>query len=173
MANFFIKIQNWIIRVVDFFYFPIFRFIPLEIFRYGVTGGINTLFDLLLYFVFYRYILDMQVVHFGLFAIGPHIAAFFMVFPITFSTGFLLAKYITFTSSDLKGKIQLFRYGVTVAGAILLNYVFLKFFVEYAGFYATLSKAITTIIVVIYSYILQRYFSFKTGKFLIPRKVAD
>ena len=162
MRDFLEKIGNVIIRIVDWFYFPFLRFIPNQIFRYAVTGGANTILDLLLYFVFYRYVLDMQIVDLGFIAISPHIAAFLMVFPITFLTGFLLAKYVTFTGSELKGKIQLFRYGVTVAGAIVLNYIFLKLFVEYAGLYATLSKGLTTVIVVIYSYLLQRYFSFKT-----------
>jgi putative flippase GtrA len=94
-----------------------------------------------------------------------------MVFPITFLTGFLLAKYVTFTSSVLCGKVQLFRYGLTVLGAIFLNYICLKFFVEYARFYALTSKILTTIIVVAFSYISQRYFSFKTGKTLAFRKM--
>ncbi len=164
MRNFLEKTGGVIIRIVDWFYFPFLRFIPMQIFRYAVTGGANTVLDLLLYFIFYRYVLDMQIVDLGFIAISPHIAAFLLVFPITFSTGFLLAKYVTFTGSELKGKIQLFRYGITVAGAIILNYIFLKLFVEYAGLYATLSKGLTTVIVVIYSYLLQRYFSFKTVK---------
>ncbi|NQU53995.1 MAG: GtrA family protein [Bacteroidetes bacterium] len=114
----------------------------------------------------------MQIVDFGFFAVSPHIAAFLLVFPITFTTGFLLAKYVTFTASELQGKIQLFRYGVTVSGAILLNYFFLKLFVEYFGMYATLSKGITTVIVVIYSYVLQRYFSFKTEETATAEKIA-
>ena len=158
------KLRNQIMRFIDIFYLPFLRFIPLEIYRYGVTGGLNTLLDIFLYFVVYRYVLDMQIVDLGLVAISPHIAAFLIVFPFTFSTGFLLARYITFTESDLKGRIQLFRYGLTVLGSILLNYVFLKFFVEFIGWYATFSKIVTTVIVVIYSYILQRYFSFKTAK---------
>ena len=115
----------------------------------------------------------MQIVDLGFIAISPHIAAFLLVFPITFSTGFLLAKYVTFTGSELKGKIQLLRYGITVAGAIILNYIFIKLFVEYAGLYATLSKAITTIIVVVYSYLLQHYFSFKTIKPVDAEKIAS
>ncbi|SHE78268.1 GtrA-like protein [Mariniphaga anaerophila] len=153
-----------IIRVVDFFYFPFLRFIPLEVFRYGVTGGANTVFDIFLYFIFYQYVLDKQILDLEVIAISPHIAAFLLVFPITFTTGFFLAKYVTFTASELRGRIQLFRYGLTVLGAILLNYIFLKIFVEYAGLYATLAKALTTVIVVTYSYISQRYFSFKTAR---------
>lgn len=170
MRNFLHVCRKLINRIVDFFYFPFLRFIPPEIFRYGVTGGANTAFDIFLYFIFYRYILNRQILELGFVAISPHIAAFLMVFPITFCTGFILAKYVTFTASELRGRIQLFRYGLTVLGAILLNYIFLKFFVEYAGLYATLSKALTTVIVVIFSYISQRYFSFKTGRVLDFKK---
>lgn len=172
MIQFLRKIRDRVIQIIDWFYFPFLRVIPIEIYRYAVTGGMNTAFDLLLYFIFYRYVLDMQVVELGFVAISPHIAAFLMVFPITFTTGFILAKYVTFTASALKGRIQLFRYGVTVAGSLLLNYVFLKLFVEYFGLYATLSKGITTVIVVIYSYLSQRYFSFKTGSWLMAKHIA-
>jgi putative flippase GtrA len=173
MSNYFHKIQNLAIRLIDWFYFPFFRFVPVEIFRYALTGGFNTILDLFLYFICYKYILDKQILELGFVAISPHIAAFIIVFPVTFATGFIFAKYITFTASELKGRIQLFRYGVTVAGSILLNYVFLKLFVENFGLFATLSKGMTTVIVVIYSYILQRYFSFRTGKFIIQRQIAD
>ncbi|HCE57170.1 MAG TPA: phenylalanine 4-monooxygenase [Prolixibacteraceae bacterium] len=165
------NIRNKIIRLIDWFYFPVFRFIPNEVFRYAFTGGINTALDLFLYFIIYRYILDMQIVDLGFLAISAHIAAFLIVFPVTFSTGFILAKYVTFSASELRGRIQLFRYGVTVFGSIMLNYVFLKLFVEYFGWFATFSKAITTVIVVIYSYISQRYFSFKTAQVAVSRKV--
>ena len=97
----------------------------------------------------------------GFVVISSHIAAFIIVFPITFSSGFLLAKYITFTQSELRGKIQLFRYGITVVGSILLNYLLLKLFVEAFDFFPTISKILTTIIVVLYSYYVQKYFSFK------------
>lgn len=166
------KIRDIIIRIVDFFYFPFLRFIPREIFRYGATGGANMVFDIFLYFVFYNYILDKQIIELGFIAISPHIAAFLIVFPITFTTGFLLAKYVTFTASEIRGRIQLFRYGLTVAGAILLNYVFLKFFVEFVGLYATMAKIVTTIIVVGYSYLSQRYFSFQTGKIPATHKTT-
>jgi putative flippase GtrA len=172
MLNFLRKCRNKIIQIIDFFYFPFLRFIPLEVFRYGATGGANTAMDIFLYFVFYRFVLNKQIVDLGFVAISPHIAAFLIVFPITFASGFLLARYVTFTASELRGRIQLFRYGITVAGAILLNYVFLKFFVEYVGLYATLSKVFTTVIVVAFSYVSQRYFSFQTANLLVSKKSA-
>jgi putative flippase GtrA len=101
---------------------------------------------------------DLRIV-----VISPYIAAFLIVFPITFFTGFLLAKYITFTNSEIRGRIQLIRYVISVSGSILLNYIFLKLFVELVGFWPTLSKIVTTGIVVIYSYFAQKFFTFKTA----------
>ncbi len=164
MRNVFEKFGTFIIGIVDWFYFPFLHFIPREVFRYGVTGGVNTLLDLTLYFVFYQFLLKGQIVELGFVAISGHIAAFLIVFPVTFTTGFFLAKYVTFTASELKGRIQLFRYLLTVGGSIVLNYVFLKFFVEYCGLYAPLSKLLTTLLVIIYSYVAQRYFTFCTGR---------
>ena len=156
-------IRNLINHIIQWVYIPFKKLIPHETFRYAVTGGANTTLDIFLYFICYNFVLNKQIVNLGFVSISPHIAAFLIVFPITFVTGFLLAKYITFTSSPIKGRTQLFRYAFTVAGAILLNYILLKIFVEYMYIWPTVAKIITTVIVVIYSYIMQRYFTFKTG----------
>lgn len=157
-------IRDLIITIVDWFYQPFQKRIPIETFRYAATGGMNTLLDISLYFIFYHYIIQKQVVDFGFIAMSPHIAAFVFVFPITFSIGFLLAKYVTFTQSVLRGRIQLLRYGITVGGSVALNYLFLKLFVDGFGWYALPSKLATTLIVIAYSYMAQKHFTFKTGK---------
>lgn len=157
-------IRVLITQFIDYFHAPFRRFIPLETFRYAATGGFNTVLDIFLYFICYNFILDKQVLDLGIVSISPHIAAFLIVFPITFASGFLFAKFITFTSSVVKGRTQLFRYMVSVSGSIFLNYVFLKIFVEFVGLWPTLSKIITTGIVVIYSYFAQKFFTFKTAR---------
>lgn len=155
------KVRNVIVKVADWFY-PLFsRFMPRETFLYLMCGGGNTVFDIFLYFIFYNFVLQKHIVELGFVAISPHIAAFIMSFCITFPTGFLLNKYITFTQSDLRGHVQLFRYGVTVLMCIILNYLFLKLFVEIFGWYPTISKTITTVIVAIYSYFSQKHYTFK------------
>ena len=158
------SIRNLINNIIDFFYPPFKRFLPIETFRYAATGGGNLVLDIILYFLFFHYVVGEQNLDLGFIVISPHIAAFILVFPITFTTGFILAKYITFTQSALRGKKQLFRYGMTVIGSILLNYILLKFFVEKMEIFPTPSKMITTALVIIYSYIVQKYFTFKTGK---------
>ena len=162
MENMIENLRILIIKIIDFFYSPFRKLIPLETFRYAVTGGFNTALDITLYFVCYNFVVDKRVIDFQIVAISPHIAAFLIVFPITFFTGFLLAKYITFTNSEIRGRIQLIRYVISVSGSIFLNYVFLKVFVEFVGLWPTLAKFITTCIVVIYSYFVQKFFTFKT-----------
>ncbi len=163
------QINGFIVSIINLLYIPFKKFIPPETFRYAVTGGFNLILDIFLYFIFYNFILQKQIVDFGIFAISPHIAAFIFVFPITFTTGFLFAKYITFTASSLRGRVQLFRYALSVGGSILINYFSLKLFVEYLFIWPTISKMITTVIVVIYSYVVQRYYTFKTAA-LIKKK---
>lgn len=160
------NIQLIIIQVIDYFYTPFQRYIPLETFRYAATGGFNTILDILLYFICYNFVLDKQVVDLQIVSISPHIAAFFIVFPVTFFTGFLLAKYITFTNSEIQGRVQLIRYMISVSGSIFLNYVFLKILVEFGGLWPTLAKFITTGIVVIYSYFVQKFYTFKTAGYV-------
>ncbi len=164
MANVTNNLRSFIIQIIDFFYSPFREMIPLETFRYAATGGFNTVLDISLYFICYNFILDKQVIDLQIVSISPHIAAFLIVFPITFFTGFLFARYITFTSSEIRGRIQLIRYMLSVSGSIFLNYVFLKLLVEFGGLWPTLSKIITTVIVVIYSYFVQKFYTFKTTR---------
>ncbi|PWL28129.1 MAG: phenylalanine 4-monooxygenase [Fluviicola sp. XM-24bin1] len=154
-------VQKIITALVDFFY-PLFkRWLPLKTYRYAVCGGGNLILDIFLYFVFYNYVLHQENLDLGFMVMSAHIAALFIVFPITFLTGFLLNKYIAFGESNLRGRIQLYRYALVVAGAILLNYLLMKLFVDVLGFWATLSKILVTAISVVYSYTLQNRFTFK------------
>lgn len=157
-------LRSIIVQIIDFFYTPFQTIIPQETFRYAATGGFNTMLDIFLYFLCYNFVLDKRLIDLQIVSISPHIAAFLIVFPITFFTGFLFARYITFTSSEIRGRIQLIRYMLSVSGSLFLNYIFLKFLVEFGGLWPTLSKIITTVIVVVYSYFVQKYYTFKTAR---------
>jgi putative flippase GtrA len=167
MANVAKNLRSLIIQTIDFFYIPFQEMIPLETFRYAATGGFNTVLDISLYFICYNFILDKQVIDLHIVSISPYIGAFLIVFPITFFTGFLFARYITFTSSEIRGRVQLIRYMISVSGSIFLNYFFLKLLVEFGGLWPTLAKIITTIIVVIYSYFVQKFYTFKTSGLIV------
>jgi putative flippase GtrA len=154
---------NIIIRFIDAFYFIFQKFMPLKSYRYAVCGGSNLIFDTVLYFVFYNFIFSKENVNMYFFVLSPHIASLFFVFPITFVTGFLLNRHITFPHSYLLPRVQFFRYLIVGLGAIIISYCALKFLVDYLKFYPTPSRFITIIFSVIYSYILQNKFSFKAS----------
>ena len=156
--------RNLIISFIDLFYPPFRKFIPIQTFRYLACGGANTLLDIALYFVSYHYILKEKILDLGFTAISPHIAAFFMAFCVSFPLGFWLMRSIVFTGSTLRGRVQLFRYLLLVGVCVILNYVFLKLFVEQWGIYPTPSKMLTTVIVVLFSYLTQKHFTFKVEK---------
>ncbi len=140
----------------------------LQTFRYGACGGANTFLDIFVYFLSYNYILKKHMLVLGFFAFKPHIAAFILSFCISFPTGFFLMRNIVFTGSTLHGRVQLFRYFVLVLICILLNYIFIKMFVEKFHIYPTIAKMLTTVIVVSFSYLTQKHYTFKT-----PNKGAE
>jgi putative flippase GtrA len=151
-----------ILAFIDLFY-PLFqRVMPLQTFRYAACGGFNTMLDILIFFVCYNYIFDKEIVRAGRIAISPHIAAFLLSFVVTFPVGFYLSRYVVFTESNLRGRTQLTRYFLLVLACIALNYMFLKLFVEQLHIYPTISKIITTGIVVAFSYLTQKHYTFKT-----------
>lgn len=150
-----------ILNFIDFFHKPFSRFIDQQTFRYLACGGSNTVLDIVIYFISYNFILHKQTVNIGPLHIAPHIFAFMMSFSISFPLGFALSKYLVFAHSNLRGRVQLFRYAMLVATCIVLNYIFLKLFVDGLGWYATPSKIVTTAIVAVFSYFSQRNFTFK------------
>lgn len=153
--------RNIILTIIDFFHKPFEKWMDQRTFRYLACGGSNTILDIFIYFISYNFILDKQNVYTPIVTISPHIAAFLISFSVSFPLGFALSKYVVFTESNLRGRTQLFRYAMLVSMCILLNYVFLKFFVEWCYFFPTVSKIITTAIVAVFSYVSQRNFTFK------------
>lgn len=159
-----IQMHVYITRFIDFFY-PLFkRFMSLQFFRYLFCGGTNVMVDWISYFVFYNFVLAKSVVDLGVFTLSPHIAAFLFTLPIVLFLGFYLSSNVTFSGSELKGRIQLFRYVVIVVVNIFINYVFLKLFVEVFRIYPTPSKMLTTVFTTVFSYFAQKHYSFKSGQ---------
>ncbi len=159
------NIRGLILTIVDAFY-PLFkRIMPLQTFRYAACGGFNTLMGIALYYVGYTFIFKEQIVQMGSFALEPHIAAdYLFAIWISFPIGFYLSRYVVFQESSLPRRVQVFRYGVVVVGAMGLNYFFLKFFIEIVQLNATVGKVCTNVVVIVFSYISQRNYSFKSDK---------
>jgi putative flippase GtrA len=161
MLRFHHWLKNSILNVVDFFYPPFRRFMPLQTFRYAACGGSNMVLNILIYYIAYHYILDKKNIYTPVSVISPHIAAYIISFFVTFPIGFYLSMFVVFPESQLRKRIQLFRYFVVVIICILLNYFFLKLFVEVFAWYPTPSMMLNTVLVVAFSYFSQRHFSFR------------
>lgn len=157
-------IRRTILSFIDVFY-PLFsKIMPLQTFRYAACGGANTLLDIVFYSVFYNYLFQKNVVHLGSIAVSAYIAAFILSFAITFPIGFYLSRYVVWQQTTTRKRIQLIKYFLVVAACIVLNYIFLKIFIEQMGWYPTPAKIATSVIVVAFSYYSQRNFSFKEAK---------
>ena len=147
--------------LLDLFYPPFRKWMPVQTFRYAACGGANTVLGLLIYYIGYQHLFVRQNVDFGFFAFKPHIAALFLSCFVSFVVGFLLNKYVVFTGSNLRGRIQLFRYFLSFSFNLVLNYLMLKLLVEILTWDALLSQLLTTALVITVSYLSQKHFSFK------------
>ncbi len=155
-----------LLSFIDFFHPPFARWIQIHTFRYIVSGGTNTASGIILYFLIYNYVLDQHdvVLPFQPYMITGPVATLIIEAPLTFIIGFTLNKYIVFTKSELKGRIQMFRYALVVITNLLLNFALIKLMVETFNFYPTVSKFITTILLAVASYFIQTHFSFRVKK---------
>lgn len=153
--------RDFILPIIDFFYPPFRRLMNQQTFRYAASGGGNVLLGFLIYTLSYKFIFLEEEFHFGFYAFKGHVAALFISFCITFPIGFFMSKYVVFNDSTMKGRIQLFRYFMVCMFNLALNYLLLKIFVERLHLDAIISQVMTIVIVVVFSYLAQRNFSFK------------
>ena len=159
------KLHHWlryfILNIIDFFYKPFKKYIPLQTFRYAVAGGVNTVFDISLFTLSYHYVFHAQNLDIGPLTLSPHIASLFFAFCFSLPSGFYLNRYIVFPQSGLKSHHQLIRYIIVVIICVIFNFLFLKLFVDYFRWYPTPSKILTTVLVIIFSYTSQTYYFFR------------
>lgn len=150
-----------LINIVDALYIkPLRGLISRNLFGYGLCGAVNMMLDIVWYFLVYHYVVRQSYVDLGFVVISPHILSLFIVFPITFFTGFWLNRNVAFRVTAVGSQKQLFRYTLSVVGSILINYVCMKLFVEVFNIWPTPSKMLTTVISVCYSYLIARYVTF-------------
>lgn len=162
MNKIFEAVGNALRRIIDFFYPPFKKYMSIQFFRYGTVGTANLLFDWLLYFLIYNYVLRHEMLNLGLVTLSSHIAAMTIKMPVVLLSGFLLQKYVTYSTSDLKGKTQLFRYTMVFFFNLLINYTGLKILVDSLDFWPTPSNMIISILTVFISYFSQKHFTFRT-----------
>lgn len=156
--------RDTILALIDFFYPPFRKIMSLQTFRYAACGGSNALLGFLVFVGCHKYVFKEEQFDIGFYAFKSYTAALFVSFCVTFIVGFTLNKYLVFAHSNLKGRIQLFRYFLSLLLNLCINYFLLKILIEYLRLDAVLAQVITMVIVIGISYISQSYFSFKVKK---------
>lgn len=152
-----------IISFIDFFYPAFKKFMPLQTFRYAVCGGTNTLIGLTIYYIGFHYIFDKENFDAGFIVFKAHNASLFLSGVFSFSFGFILNKFLVFSDSYLKGRIQLFRYFLAFILNLIINYFALNIFITYLHFEPVSAQVISTVIVIFISYITQKNFTFRVN----------
>jgi len=175
--------KNGITSIIDFFYPPFKRLMPLQTFRYAACGGGNMVLGFLVFTGMFHLIEAQTAINLGvvLFKVGynkignaevlmmqsdaltfkAHSFALACSSTVVFIVGFLLNKYVVFTASNLKGRVQLFRYLLSTISSFCINYFLLNALVLYLHFHPVLAQVIVTAIVVTISFFMQQYFTFK------------
>src|SRR6476661_3124738 len=110
MIRLHIFIKETILKMVDFFYPPFKKFLPIQTFRYAACGGANMLFDIALFAISYNFIFQKHNVDLGFLTLKPEKASVLFAFCLSFPTGFYLSRYVVFQESSIRGRVQLFRY---------------------------------------------------------------
>lgn len=158
-----------ILAFVDFFYKPFKKFIPKTDFRYLAIGGCTWLLGNLIYAIAYEYIFKTEKIELLNIAFKRENAALLLHFIIIIPYGFYMNKYIVFAHSKVKSCTQLIRYITLAIINIILNYLFLQYFIEKLFINPISAKIIISIVLSAFSYIYQQYFTFKVKK--IGKKV--
>ena len=157
-----------ILALIDFFHPPFRKYISLHNFRYMATGGGTLLLGIATYYFAYFFIFKTQEVNLWLIVVERETACLFTDYIVVIPTSFLLNKYLIFTQSELRGRVQLFRFLNLQLINILANYVLLKFLLELLKDFPTLSllsRMIVSILMALFSYLYQHYFTFSVKKF--------
>jgi putative flippase GtrA len=155
------RLGNLIRDFIDFFYPPFRNLFSIQFFRYGVTGTTNLVFGWVTYFFIYNFLLNHNMVELGFIKMSSHVATMAINLPIILASGFFLQKYVTFSSSYLRGRIQLFRYLIVFLINLVITYIGLKILVEIYNWYPTLSNMAVSVINVVVSYFSQKHFTFR------------
>ena len=150
-------------KILDFFYPLVKRMLDKTTYYYAACGSGNLVLSWFLFFIFFQFVFQKKVFYIEWinYSLSAYTLSSFLCFIIAFTIGFLLMKYVVFTKSELKGRIQLFRYALSSLVTWLAHWVILKLFIEWLGFYPSIANVISSCIVVLISYLLQKKFTFK------------
>ena len=148
---------------LDIFYPLVSKLMDKTTYYYAVAGSTNLVLGWLMFALLDLYVFQNNIITLPLFDHPVHsytvVAGICAVFSFLF--GFTMMRYVVFTESQLKGRVQFFRYGLSALISATVNWILIKLMVDTFAWNATLCNVFASVVVVTISYFLQRKFSFK------------
>ena len=156
-------VPDYLRGFLDIFYPIVKKLFSKTTYYYAVCGASNMVLSWVLFYLFYNYLFHQQKWTIPLInqAINAYTISAAICFAISFIIGFTLLKYVVFTESEIKGRVQLFRYGISALISFVTSYAILRLLIEVFGIYASVSNIIASVVVAVISYLIQRNFTFK------------
>jgi putative flippase GtrA len=158
-----------IIQQTLLFFFPLMRkFMPFSVFAYLSVGAANTILNIGLFAICFRLFNHPDLLlkfGFNFENIGLELATI-ISFSITLCTGFWMSKNFAFTeSSDMKYEQtkQFGKYALVSFQGQLSDYFITKALIVLLFIEPILSYFISTIIMLVINYFLQKYFTFRAS----------
>lgn len=148
---------------LDIFYPLVSKLMDRTTYYYAVAGSTNLVLGWLMFALLDLYVFQNKIITLPLLDHPVHsytlVAGICAVFSFLF--GFTMMRYVVFTESQLKGRVQFFRYGLSALISATVNWILIKLMVDTFAWNATLCNVFASVVVVTISYFLQRKFSFK------------
>lgn len=113
------------------------------------VGVLNTVLDFAIYFLLTRI--------FNIYFIAANIISVI----IATSFGFFMHKLVTFADKEKKFAHQYLKFWTVSLGSLLINTGSIFLLVRFAGFNDLLAKVLGTILVMFWSYLMQKFWVFK------------
>lgn len=148
---------------LDLFYPLVSRIFDKTTYYYAVAGTTNLVLGWILFWTLEHVVIVKKTMPLPIIDHPIHsytfIAAACGVF--SFAFGFLMMRFVVFTESQLRGRVQLFRYGLSALISATVNWLLIKLMVDTFAWNASLCNVFASVVVVTISYFLQRKFSFR------------
>ena len=153
-----------ILALIDFFHPPFKKYISLHNFRYLATGGTTFVLGYIVYYLSFYHLFQTEEVDFQFFTLKRGTAALAVDFAFVIPFSFILNRYVVFTHSQVRGRVQLFRFLNLQFVNILLNVFLYKFFTDMLLVYPTVARFVVQVMIAGFSYVYQHYFTFSVKK---------
>jgi len=153
-----------ILALIDFFHPPFKKYVSLHNFRYLATGGFTFVLGYAVYYFSFYHLFKTEEVDILFFTLKKGTAALAVDFAVVIPFSFLVNRYIVFTHSEVRGRVQLFRFLNLQFINILLNVFLYKFFADVLLVYPTVARFVVAVLLAGFSYLYQHYFTFSVKK---------